>query len=186
MKIYTKTGDKGKSSLFGGKRVSKDDKRLEAYGTIDELNSLIGVAVAESGRKEIKNILQEIQNELFIVGSDLATPLDKKIKNFNLPRVTSEFTKQLEEQIDDLNSKIPELKSFILPGGTKVSSVIHLSRTICRRAERRVVTLSKNEKINNQIIIYLNRLSDFLFVLARFENFINDTHDINWKSYSNK
>lgn len=181
MKIYTKTGDEGKTSLFGGRRVWKDDLRLNAYGTVDELNALIGVAVSEIGEGELKNVLLELQNELFVVGSDLASPLDKENKNFAIPRIGQSNIDNLEQKIDDFDSKLPELKQFILPGGRKGASLLHLVRTVSRRAEREVVTLAQKVDIGNYIVIYLNRLSDLLFVLSRFENYSNNTPDVEWK-----
>lgn len=181
MKIYTKTGDKGETSLFGGERVWKDHSRIEAYGTVDELNSVIGVSINEIKDTELKEILGSIQNDLFTVGSDLATPAQKGNKGFIIPRVESRFSSRLEELIDSFDSRLPELKNFILPGGSKGAGFLHLARTVCRRAEREVFSLSKAEEINSEIGIYLNRLSDLLFVLARFENFLSNHPDIEWK-----
>lgn len=181
MKIYTKTGDNGETSLFGGKRVWKDDLRIAAYGSVDELNALIGITITEIEKPELIQILMSIQNDLFILGSDLATPLDKVNKNFVVPRIQKDNYEKLERLIDEIDIKLPELKNFILPGGTKGSANLHLARTVCRRAEREVVTLSKNEEINIESEIFLNRLSDLLFVLARYNNFISDTEDINWQ-----
>jgi cob(I)alamin adenosyltransferase len=181
MKIYTKTGDKGETSLFGGKRVWKDDLRIHAYGTVDELNAILSVAIPELTNNELKVVLENIQNGLFTVGSDLASPLDKENKNFVAPRVDANFIMQLEVLIDKYDSQLPELKNFILPGGLKGSAVLHHARTVCRRAEREVVALSKEDNINDQIEVYLNRLSDLLFVLARFENYSNNSADIAWQ-----
>ena len=181
MKIYTKTGDNGETSLFGGKRVGKDNQRISAYGTIDEVNSILGIAFLEVKSPEIKETIAKLQNELFILGSDLATPLEKENKQFEIPRVEEDFSKHLEEQIDYFDSKLPQLKNFILPGGEKGAALLHHARTVCRRAEREVVALAKNENVNPQIIIYLNRLSDLLFVLARYENQFNRVEDIPWK-----
>ncbi|MFC2133249.1 cob(I)yrinic acid a,c-diamide adenosyltransferase [Bacteroidota bacterium] len=181
MKIYTKTGDKCKTSLFGGDRVWKDDLRLNAYGTVDELNAVIGTAVTEIKNVELKNVLMDLQNELFVVGSDLATPVDKANKKVVIPRIGETEISKIEEKIDYFNNEIPELKQFILPGGTKGASFLHLARTVCRRAEREVVTLAREVEIGNHITIYLNRLSDLLFVLSRFENFSNNTPDVEWK-----
>ncbi len=181
MKIYTKTGDKGKTSLFGGRRVWKDDLRISAYGTVDELNAVLGVAISELMNKELIEVIESIQNDLFTVGSDLASPLDKENKNFVIPRVDAKFIKQLEVLIDKYDSQLPELKNFILPGGLKGSAILHHARTVCRRAEREVVALAKVDGINHEIEVYLNRLSDLLFVLARFENFSNDTNDLHWQ-----
>ena len=180
MKIYTKTGDKGETSLFGGQRVWKDDARLKAYGTVDELNSFIGVAVSEIKSDEVKEVLIGIQNDLFTLGSDLATPLEKEIKKFEIPRVTENFHLRLEELIDKYDSQLPELKNFILPGGSKGSALLQTARSVCRRAEREVISLSKTVEIGSQITVYLNRLSDLLFVLSRFENYINGTPEQKW------
>ena len=181
MKIYTKTGDKGMTSLFGGERVWKDHLRIEAYGSVDEINSFIGLAQCEISDKEISPVLTEIQNELFVVGSDLATPIGQENSNSKISRIDEGYSKKIEKQIDSFNDKLPELKHFILPGGTKGAALLHTARTICRRAERKVITLSKAEKIGDNISIYLNRLSDFLFVLARYENHVSNTPDVEWK-----
>ena len=177
MKIYTKTGDEGKTSLFDNSRVWKSDERIRSYGAVDELNSSIGIAISLELDHEIKDILIRIQNDLFIVGSDLANPnmSDKKI------RTTFEMIVFLEQKIDLLESQLKPLTSFILPGGTLLASIIHLSRTISRRAETHVVELSKNEEINKDAAIYLNRLSDLMFVLARSINNRKKIPDVVWK-----
>ena len=177
MKIYTKTGDEGKTSLFDNSRVWKSDERIMSYGAVDELNSSLGVALSLELDPELKDILIKIQNDLFIVGSDLANPnmSDKKI------RTTSEMIIYLEQKIDLLEPQLSPLTSFILPGGTLLASILHLSRTISRRAETHVVALSKNEEINKDAAIYLNRLSDLMFVLARSINNRKDVSDIVWK-----
>jgi cob(I)alamin adenosyltransferase len=182
MKIYTKTGDKGETGLFGGDRVSKSSIRIEAYGTIDELNSFIGLAVNEVRNNEIKEVLEEIQNELFTLGSDLATPDNEKTRKLEIQRVYAHMYVNLESEIDRFEERIDELKNFILPGGTKGASLLHICRTICRRAERLVTALKSTEQINENILIYLNRLSDLLFVLARNENTFSGVPDIKWKS----
>ncbi|MFA7228120.1 MAG: cob(I)yrinic acid a,c-diamide adenosyltransferase [Melioribacteraceae bacterium] len=181
MKIYTKTGDKGETSLFGGKRVWKDDLRIRAYGTVDELNAILGITITELLSAEIKEILAALQNDLFCVGSDLASPVEKENRNFAIPRIEPESVQRLEILIDKYDSQLPQLKNFILPGGLKGAALLHNARTVCRRAEREVVTLSKTESINAQIEVYLNRLSDLLFVFARFENFSSNHSDIEWK-----
>ena len=181
MKIYTKTGDKGKTSLFGGKRVWKDDLRIQSYGTVDELNSILGVAISEIKNRELKKFLNSIQHELFNLGSDLASPEYKRSKNFSIPRINEFNTKRLEGLIDKVDNKLLPLKNFILPGGLKGAALLHHARTVCRRAEREVISLSKVDMINSEIKIYLNRLSDLLFVLARFENFSSKHPDIEWK-----
>ncbi len=181
MKIYTKGGDKGQTGLFGGERVSKNSERIEAYGTIDELNSFIGLAVEEVKSPEIKTVLQKIQNELFTLGSDLATPLDEKNEKYKIPRVPKSFYEEAEKQIDKIEEQLEPLQNFILPGGSKASALLNICRTICRRAERRVVALKASIDIGENIIIFLNRLSDLFFVLARYENMISGIPDIIWK-----
>ena len=178
MKIYTKTGDEGKTSLFDNSRVWKSDERIMSYGAVDELNSSIGIALSLELDNEIKEILIKIQNDLFIVGSDLANPniTDKKI------RTTEEMIIFLEQKIDLLEPQLKPLTSFILPGGTLLASILHLSRTISRRAETHVVALSKLEDINKEAVIYLNRLSDLMFILARIVNNRKKMPDIIWKS----
>jgi len=178
MKIYTKTGDEGKTSLFDNSRVWKSDERIMSYGAIDELNSSIGIALSLELDDEVKNILIKIQNDLFVVGSDLANPdmSDKKI------RTTRDMSVFLEQKIDLLEPQLEPLTSFILPGGTLLASILHLSRTISRRAETHVVALSKNEEINKEAAIYLNRLSDLMFILARVTNNRKKIPDIIWKS----
>ena len=177
MKIYTKTGDDGKTSLFDNSRVWKSHERIVSYGAIDELNSAVGIAISMDLDHQLKEILVRIQNELFIVGSDLANPnmSDTKI------RTTENMTLSLENDIDTFESELSELTNFILPGGTLMSSILHLSRTIARRAETHVIALSQKEEINKIVIVYLNRLSDLLFVLARVLNKRKNIDDIVWK-----
>ena len=181
MKIYTKTGDKGETGLFGGERVSKNSLRIEAYGTIDELNAFIGLAIIEVSDNSVKDLLQKIQNWLFSIGADLATPDNEKTKKLNVFRTTEEYYLYIEKEIDKYESKLDELRKFILPGGTKGAALLHICRTITRRAERMVVALNSTVKIGNNIIIFLNRLSDLFFVLARFDNAVTGTPDIEWK-----
>jgi cob(I)alamin adenosyltransferase len=181
MKIYTKTGDKGETGLFGGERVSKNSLRIETYGTIDELNAFIGLTVIEVSDKSVKNLLQKIQNWLFSIGADLATPDNEKTKKLNVFRTPEEYYLYIEKEIDKYESKLDELRNFILPGGTKGAALLHICRTITRRAERMVVALNSTVKIGNNIIIFLNRLSDLFFVLARFDNAVTGTPDIEWK-----
>jgi cob(I)alamin adenosyltransferase len=180
MKIYTKTGDKGETGLFGGERVSKHSTRLDAYGTIDELNSFIGLAITEIKNNEIKNILIALQNKLFVVGSDLATPETNKNKKLNIVRTPDLFIEETEKEIDRFDSQLDELKNFILPGGSKGASLLHICRTIARRAEREIVALKNTEDIGNNIVIFLNRLSDLFFVLSRFENKYSNIPDTKW------
>jgi cob(I)alamin adenosyltransferase len=179
MPIYTRTGDKGKTSLFDGTRVLKSHKRVDTYGTIDELNSNIGAVIAEM--KEIKfkdrdlsKELEKIQHDLFDIGSALATPYPLPVEG--LEKRTSEF----ETQIDDLTKKMPEIKHFILPGGGKTGAFLHVCRTIARRTERQLVGLMQDEKIDETIVIYLNRLSDLLFTMARYVNYVEKKKEIKW------
>jgi len=180
MKIYTKTGDNGETGLFGGERVSKDSLRIETYGTIDELNSFLGLAIIEVAEPSIKNILQNIQTQLFTVGADLSTPETEKNKKLKITRTPKEFYLNAEKIIDEYESKLDELKNFILPGGSKGAALLHVCRTIIRRAERKVVALDNKVKIGKNIIIFLNRLSDLFFVLARYENKVSNIPDIKW------
>jgi cob(I)alamin adenosyltransferase len=180
MKIYTKTGDKGETGLFGGERVPKDTPRIEAYGAVDELNSLLGIIRALRPNKRIDRILHGIQNDLFVAGADLATR--KTSKRSLIPHVGLSQITFLENAIDALQSSLPPLKTFILPGGTAAASHLHYARTVCRRAERSAVRLSRSEDINENIVIYLNRLSDLLFVLARYANRSGKKKETKWES----
>ena len=184
MKIYKKTGDKGETGLFGGERVSKDSPRISAYGTIDELNSFIGLAITKVKSDDVRKFLEKIQNYLFTVGADLATPENYKTKKLNIQRTPSAFYKELEKLIDEYEAQLDELKNFILPGGSESTALLHICRTICRRAEREVVALKKSVTIADNIIIFLNRLSDLLFVLSRFENKVSNHPDIIWNPKS--
>ena len=177
MKIYTKTGDGGKTSLFDNTRVWKSNARIMSYGGIDELNSTLGIAISLDIDSKIKDVLVKIQNDLFIVGSDLANP---DMSNTKI-RTTEKMVKFLEETIDTFEAELDELSSFILPGGTLLASILHLSRTVARRAETHVVALSQNEEISKQSSVYLNRLSDLLFVLARVTNKTKNVPDVIWK-----
>lgn len=173
MKIYTKTGDTGTTSLIGGKRVKKSNLRIESYGTVDELNSYIGLIKDQKGiGNDDKNSLLKIQNELFVIGAMLATAPDKETLKNGKERVTiSKINKHsilfLEEEIDKMDEKLPQMTHFILPGGHQTVSFCHIARCVCRRAERLSVELNEREKVSNELIIYLNRLSDYLFTLAR-------------------
>jgi len=168
MKIYTKTGDTGETGLYGGTRVPKDEIRVEACGMVDELNACIGTARCQIRDEEINTILHRIQNELFDVGADLAT-IDAHPKASSM-RIPPTLTPELEREIDRFEDQLPPLKNFVLPGGSTGGAAIHLARTVCRRAERCVVALAKEEAVNPEVLIYLNRLSDLLFVLARVVN----------------
>lgn len=180
MKIYTKTGDKGETGLFGGERVSKSSQRIDVYGTIDELNAFIGLAITEINSSEIKAVLRRIQNQLFVVGSDLATPINDKNAKLKITRTPEEYSLQAEQDIDFFNDKLEELRNFILPGGSKGSAYLHICRTVARRAERKAVALSEQVNIGGNIIIFLNRLSDLFFVLSRFENQVSNIPDTKW------
>jgi len=170
MKIYTKTGDDGETSLIGGERVQKSHPRIEAYGTVDELNSFIGILRAQEIDTHSNDVLVCIQNNLFTICSLLAADSENIEKK--LPQIHQEDVSNLEKEIDAMNDKLPEIHSFILPGGNQIVSYSHIARTICRRAERTIIKLSEEMPVNSIIIKYLNRLSDFLFVLAR--KFAND------------
>ena len=167
--VYTRTGDKGKTGLVGGARVAKDHARIEAYGTVDELNATVGMvraALARSkAKKALDGILARVQNELFDLGAELATPDAERRKRG--PAIAEHHVTRLEEEIDRLNEDLPELRSFVLPGGGDVAAFLHLARTVCRRAERRTLTLSRKEGIGAHVVPYLNRLSDALFVFSR-------------------
>ncbi|HKG21788.1 MAG TPA: cob(I)yrinic acid a,c-diamide adenosyltransferase [Blastocatellia bacterium] len=164
-KVYTKTGDAGETSLVGGKRVSKASPRVDAYGDMDELNSVIGVARAHLSDSEIDEALSLVQNDLFTMGADLASPLDVQV-----PRIEESFVRTLEELSDRFLAELEPLKEFVLPGGSVAGATLHLARTVARRAERRVVALGEVEEINSDTVAYINRLSDLLFILARVVN----------------
>ena len=186
MKIYTKTGDKGKTSLFGGTRVPKYNLRIEAYGTVDELNSFIGLIRDQKIDKHSFDVLVKIQNDLFTLGSMLATPKNKeKLKNgkdrLNIPKIVEKDIVFLENEMDHLDKDLPPMTNFILPGGHTTVSYCHIARTVCRRAERITVNLSEEEEINTITISYLNRLSDYLFVLARKLTIDNQAIEVAWK-----
>src|SRR5215471_8725721 len=164
-RVYTRTGDTGQTSLVGGARVSKSSARVDAYGEVDELNSVIGIARARSNDAQIDEVLGVIQNDLFTLGADLASPSE-----ISVPRIDETFITKLENFADQFLSELEPLKEFILPGGIDGGAVLHLARTVARRAERRVVALSETEELNPETIVYLNRLSDLLFILARVVN----------------
>lgn len=179
--LYTRSGDAGTTALFGGKRVPKDHPRVEAYGAVDELNSSIGVALASMRRGKIATSLQSIQNELFNIGSVLASEGGKAAAFADLFSDADAKIAALEALTDEYDAKLPPLRTFILPGGSQAGAMLHLSRTICRRAERLVVTLSRKEKVNPAVGAYLNRLSDLLFVLARYVNMTAKKPEREWK-----
>ncbi len=179
MKVYTKTGDKGQTSLFGGKRVPKHDIRIDAYGTVDELNSYIGLIRDQDIDINSINTLIEVQDRLFTLGSILATePGNTKVK---VPQLKSDDILLLENEIDKMNESLPEMRSFVLPGGHTTVSYCHITRCVCRRAERLISHLSENEDIDNLVLQYLNRLSDYLFVLARKIVLDKEVKEVEWK-----
>ena len=179
MKIYTKGGDKGKTSLIGGKRLDKDEIQIEAYGTIDELNSNLGLLRDYCTSSDDKNFILKIQENLFIIGSllalDYTSRKEKKIINFSV-----EKTNSIEKEIDKISSTLPEMTNFIIPGGHITVSTCHIARSVCRRAERRCISFSKSYKINQNIIIYINRLSDYLFTLSRKISLETNTEENKW------
>jgi cob(I)alamin adenosyltransferase len=178
MKIYTKKGDKGNTSLFGGTRVSKSSARIEAYGTVDELNSVVGMAASHGLTPKGTEWIKKVQKDLFVLGADLATPPSSKTR---INRVDDNKIEFLEQSIDTMEQELNPLKSFILPGGSPQGATFHLARTVCRRAERATVACAETEEISDLTIKYLNRLSDFFFVLARFENKHAGEPEETWK-----
>ena len=179
-KIYTRTGDDGSTGLGGGQRVGKDTPRIEAYGTIDELNSALGVAVAAKLDGELSAMCARIQNDLFDAGSDLCV-LEEDKQKYKIPQISEAHVKRLEEWIDKLQESLGPLENFILPGGSTGSAQLHVARCVCRRAERCVLALKRNESIGGHVLTYLNRLSDLLFVMARFENLKKNCPDVQWE-----
>ena len=183
-KIYTKTGDKGESSLYGGTRVSKSAARVESYGTLDELNAFIGLAKAEISDEKVLNQLQKIQFDLFTVGSEAATPTDKMLlangKNRLDLMISEKEITELELWMDDFDAELEPLKFFILPSGGKAAATVHVCRTVCRRAERAMVFLNETEEVRPELIKYLNRLSDYLFILARYISKISGEKEEYW------
>lgn len=184
MKIYTKTGDKGKTSLFGGDRISKDALRLEAYGTVDELNAHIGVARSRKPPAAIDRMLQTIQEQLFILGADLATPRTRGREK--IERLQPRHVEFLERAIDDVDAQLPPLRQFILPSGSSAATELHVARTVCRRAERRIVQLAKKFDVGTTPVVYMNRLSDFLFVAARSVNKSEGVEEARWDSHRDR
>jgi cob(I)alamin adenosyltransferase len=183
MKLYTRTGDEGTTALYGGARVSKDAKRVEAYGTVDEANAILGVARAQLGiLSTFDRLLAELQSALFDVGADLATPLEAgRYREAIVPLAAADVAR-LEAEIDRLEAELPPLRAFILPGGHPAAASLHHARTVVRRAERHVVELAQHEALNPQVLVFLNRLSDLLFVLARAANAAAGTRDLEWQA----
>jgi cob(I)alamin adenosyltransferase len=182
MKIYTRTGDKGETGLFGGSRVSKAHLRLQAYGTLDELNSVIGVLrVKVSKLTVVDEVLKQIQQDLFGLGAILATPADQASRLHARMSKPTWSLEEMEKDIDRLNEMAPPMKAFVLPGGCEGSALAHWARTVCRRAEREIVTLAGEVEVNAIVLTYINRLSDWLFALARAENAQNGVPDVEWR-----
>lgn len=180
MKIYTKTGDDGTTGLIGGARVGKDDLRIECYGTIDELNATIGLCASISD-ESLKAWFTPVMNELFVIGAHLATPGDQKNTSGWMPPLTQAMVDRLEQQIDSAEKQLSPLQNFILPGGTDLSARLHLARTVCRRAERLLVHFSRSHPLDELLMRYINRLSDWLFVVARLANHLAGVGDVPWK-----
>ncbi len=181
MKIYTKTGDQGETGLYRGGRVAKDSLRIASYGTVDELNSQLGWVLTLHISEDAERLLHQIQHDLFAIGADLATPEEAVKPGDKVTRLSFDAQFFLEEAIDQMEKNLEPQRHFILPGGSPTAAAIHVARTVCRRAERGVVTLGRSEAVSPQVIIYLNRLSDFLFVLAREQNRLAGVSDVPWE-----
>lgn len=181
VKIYTKRGDRGETSLGGGQRVRKDTLRVQVYGTVDELNSQIGVALAVGLCDKLTTALTTIQSELFDLGSDLCFIEEDKVK-YNMPQIELAHVTRLEALIDEMSEELEPLKNFILPGGVLGAAQLHVARTVCRRAEREATTLASEEAVGEHVLSYLNRLSDTLFVMARYENLQQGVAEPQWRS----
>jgi cob(I)alamin adenosyltransferase len=180
LKVYTRTGDDGTTGLGSGKRIPKDALRLDAYGSVDELNSVLGVAIAVGLTGPLSSLLLRIQQELFVLGADLSVPEeDKKERSL---RLSEELVARLESEIDELSEPLSPLANFILPGGSAGAAHLHVARTVCRRAERLAVSLAREEEVNGVCVHYLNRLSDALFVMARYENHGRGVEDVLWRT----
>lgn len=180
MKIYTKTGDQGETSLYGGRRVGKDDARIEAYGTVDELNAQLGVVRTLPLPPGTGELLERLQHELFVLGADLATPPEKT--SAKVRRIAPEDVARLEVDIDRLDAGLSELRTFILPSGSPAGAALHVARTVCRRTERRTVRLVREGSLDRLPVVYLNRLADLLFVLARHVNHALGSPETPWKA----
>ena len=179
-RIYTRTGDRGETGLFGGGRVRKDDPRVRAYGEVDELNAVLGWVVSRSGEGETADRIRTIQADLFAIGARLATPSDARSRS-HLPPLPADRPAQFEAWIDQAEETLEPLRSFVLPGGAETGALLHLARTVCRRAERAVVTLAGEQEVEPEVVVYLNRLSDLLFDLARLENHRAGRPETPWK-----
>lgn len=180
-KVTTRTGDDGTTALSSGRRLAKDHLRIEAYGTVDELNSILGVALAEGLSDPLPDELERIQNELFHLGSDLAMPRDGEA-SFAVPRIEQRHTDALEAGLERLEGDLPALENFVLPGGSPGAARLNVARAVCRRAERIAVRLAREEDVGPDAVRYLNRLSDYLFVAARYENQVRGVPDVLWNS----
>jgi cob(I)alamin adenosyltransferase len=180
LKIYTKTGDQGETSLYSGERVAKTDRRISAVGTMDELNAGLGLAIANGPEEDVRLILVDLQNLVFRIAADLATVGEKR----TLKRLAGEDIQRMEGVIDQLSARLPEIRAFILPGGTPAAAQIHVCRTVCRRAEREAIALAAEHPLNPHVGILLNRLSDLLFLLARLQNHLCETEDATWQPAS--
>ncbi len=181
MKIYTRSGDDGDTALFGGGRVPKAHARVEAYGTVDELNAVIGLAIAQTADESVRSRLQTVQHDLFSLGADLATPPARDgRKRPSTPELPIGRVTDMEGWIDEADEELAPLRAFVLPGGTVGAAALHLARTVCRRAEREVVRLAGSEPVSDAVVPYLNRLSDLLFTFARLENHRSGVPDVEW------
>jgi cob(I)alamin adenosyltransferase len=181
MKLYTRDGDDGTTSLFGGERVAKTSDRIRAYGTVDELNCALGLAAVECDDDRMLDILRRVQAELFVIGGDLATRGGSDARGEIVPVVSAEDIERIEQWIDQLCDPLPPMKHFILPGGSELSARLHLARGVCRRAERAILALGQHEEINERIVPYMNRLGDLLFAAARRANQVAGVEDIPWR-----
>lgn len=186
VKVYTRKGDGGQTGIWGGVRLSKDEARMEAIGTVDELNAAVGLAAAAArdagcfgDQDPVRGLLGSVQEDLLVIGTELMAP-GRDGSAASLPRLADADVTRLEAAIDDLTGTLPELRNFIVPGGTETAARLHAARTVCRRAERRVITLRRKEGVNPQVCAYLNRLADLLFVLARYANHAAGAADIVW------
>jgi len=181
MKIYTRTGDEGETALFGGGRVSKAEVRVQAYGEVDELNACLGWAITQVASEPIRDRLQQVQHDLFVVGAHLATPEPRPGRRRpETPALPGARVAQMEAWMDEAERELPALTAFVLPGGTPGAAALHMARTVCRRAERGVVALAAAEPVDGEVLQYLNRLSDLLFVFARLENHRAGSADVEW------
>jgi len=179
--VYTKTGDKGTTALIGGTRVAKTHVRLEAYGTVDELNAQLGLLVTYLTDEKDKDIVLKVQNKLFTIGSHLATD-QEKVELRKASIITPEDIAELEQEIDIVDEALPPLRAFVIPGGSRGAAVCHVCRTVCRRAERRILALSEEYEVSFEVLSYMNRLSDYLFVLSRRINVTEETGEIFWNN----